>query len=351
MAEIKGILFDKDGTLVDFQKTWYGIADLMALHAAKGDRGKADRLMVKAGYDYGQHRFRADSVFAAGTNADIVALWYPRLGETRRREMTVYFDTVTAEQGALQSVPLPGSQDAVASLHRAGFRLGVATNDSTGGAEKALLALGIAQMFDAAYGYDAVANPKPAPDTVQAFSDLTGLKPSEIAVIGDNRHDLEMARAGGAGLAVGVLSGTGTRELLLPLADVVLESVVDLPAYLAVRAPDECNGSGLPRSARPICRASMSRRSSWRICRSSRCRRYLGSACTPPSPHPASGVFSGQAEAVRIRHTGPIPGQAAQHSPAISLPIRKSCGDAKCSTSAPAPALSPSRRFRPARQA
>ena len=46
MAEIKGILFDKDGTLVDFQKTWYALADLMALHAADGDRARADALMV-----------------------------------------------------------------------------------------------------------------------------------------------------------------------------------------------------------------------------------------------------------------------------------------------------------------
>ena len=90
-------------------------------------------------------------------------------------------------------------------------------------------------MFDAAYGYDAVANPKPAPDSLYAFSDLTGLKPSEIAMVGDNRHDLEMARAGGAGLAVGVLSGTGTRESLAPMADVILDSVADLPAYLADR--------------------------------------------------------------------------------------------------------------------
>ena len=143
----------------------------------------------------------------------------------------------------MQSVPLPGSQDAIASLHRAGFRLGVATNDSTSGAEKTLLALGIAQMFDAAYGYDAVANPKPAPDTIIAFCDLTGLKPSEIAMVGDNRHDLEMAKAGGAGLAVGVLSGTGTREALAPLADVVLDSIVDLPGYLNLAA-DFFNGRG-----------------------------------------------------------------------------------------------------------
>ena len=120
-------------------------------------------------------------------------------------------------------MPLPGSKDAIAVLHGSGFRLGVATNDSTSGAEKTLLALGIAQMFDAAYGYDAVANPKPAPDAIHAFCDLTGLKPSEIAMVGDNRHDLEMARAGGAGLAVAVLSGTGTRETLAPMADVILE--------------------------------------------------------------------------------------------------------------------------------
>jgi phosphoglycolate phosphatase len=236
LAGIKGILFDKDGTMVDFQKTWFAIGDRLALQAAGGDRARADVLMTEAGYDFSAHRFKADSVFAAGTNADIVALWYPEANKAEQRQLATGFDVFTADEGAAKSVALPGSKDALTSLHRAGFRMGVATNDSTRGAEKTLLALGVAQMFDAAYGYDAVANPKPAPDTIQAFCDLTGLKPSQIAMVGDNRHDLEMARAGGAGLAIGVLSGTGTRESLLPLADVVLNSIADLPAYLTDRA-------------------------------------------------------------------------------------------------------------------
>ena len=229
---IRGILFDKDGTLVDFNRTWHAIGDRLALEAAGGDGDKADNLMDLAGFDYSTNRFRPDSVFAAGTNADIVALWYPGIAPSLRKGLVERFDRFTANEGALRAVPLDGVLDALAVLHGKGYRMAVATNDSTAGASQTLLMLGISHMFAAAYGYDAVARPKPAPDTVEAFCDLTGLKPREVAMVGDNRHDLEMARAAGAGLAVAVLSGTGTRERLEPMADAVLNSVVDLPAYL-----------------------------------------------------------------------------------------------------------------------
>ncbi|MET3661643.1 HAD family hydrolase [Aquamicrobium ahrensii] len=233
MAEIKGILFDKDGTLVDFHATWSGVAELMAMEAADGDRNKADRLLAAAGLDPHTHTFKADSVFAAGTNLDIIELWFPELPRSAQFETVERFNRITTDRGAAMAVALPGVVGALGSLHAQAYRLGVATNDSTLGCEKTLAALGIAQLFEAAYGYDAVANAKPAPDTVRAFCDLTGLKPSEIAMVGDNRHDLDMAHAGGCGLAIGVLSGTGTRDSLSSLADVVLESAADLPGYLA----------------------------------------------------------------------------------------------------------------------
>ncbi|AZO04967.1 MAG: HAD family hydrolase [Mesorhizobium sp.] len=235
MADIKGILFDKDGTLVDFNATWLGVADFMAMDAAEGDRWKADRLLAAAGFDFVTKRFKPDSIFASGSNMDVVELWFPRLSDEDQMHAVSRFNEITSVQGSSMAVALPGVLDSLRALHTRSYRMGVATNDSTSGAEKTLATLGVAQLFDAAFGYDAVANPKPAPDTVIAFCDLTGLKPGEIAMVGDNRHDLEMARAGGCGLAVGVLSGTGTRDSLAPMADVILDSVADLPDFLAAR--------------------------------------------------------------------------------------------------------------------
>jgi phosphoglycolate phosphatase len=235
VADIKGILFDKDGTLVDFNATWLGIADFMAMDAAEGDRWKADRLLAAAGFDFVSKRFKPDSIFASGSNMDVVELWFPRLSDDDQLLAVSRFNEITSVQGSSMAVALPGIVETLRLLHRRSYRLGVATNDSTSGAERTLATLGVAQLFDAAFGYDAVANPKPAPDTVVAFCDLTGLKPGEIAMVGDNRHDLEMARAGACGLAIGVLSGTGTRQSLARIADVVLDSIADLPAYLAER--------------------------------------------------------------------------------------------------------------------
>lgn len=229
---IRGVLFDKDGTLIDSYRTWFPLAQKMALEAAGGSQAGAEARLRAVGYDFASSRFLPDSVFAAGTNAEIVDIWYPGLSEPERRERLREFDARSVSAGGEQAVAIEGAIASVRVLHGRGLRLGVATNDSTGGAEATLAMLGIAQLFDAVFGYDAVARPKPAPDVLIAFSDMTGLRPDEIAIVGDNRHDLETGRAAGAGLSVGVLSGTGTRETLEPLADIILDSVVDLPDWL-----------------------------------------------------------------------------------------------------------------------
>lgn len=61
----------------------------------------------------------------------------------------------------------------------------------------------------------------------QALGQL-GIAPAQAAVVGDTAADLRSHHAAGAALAIGVLSGVGSRELLGPLADVLLPSVAGL---------------------------------------------------------------------------------------------------------------------------
>lgn len=233
-TSIRGLLFDKDGTLIDFNRTWFEVTMDLARTAAGGDEASARTLLDRGGYDWTRQSFRSGSVVAAGTVEDIVDLWHPAIAVAERLRLIAAYDS-HARSGAARSVAIDGLHATLDALAAASFVLGIATNDSEAGARETADALGITQSFAAIIGYDSVARPKPYPDQIYLFAETTGLAPSEIAMIGDNPHDLEMARAAGAGLAIGVLSGNSTRSELAHLSDVILDSVADLPAYFAGR--------------------------------------------------------------------------------------------------------------------
>ncbi len=188
LKSIRAILFDKDGTLIDFDRTWFTVSWNLAQRTANGDEHRAKSLLDAGGYDWEASRFRANSVIAAGTVEDIVQLWHPDIDEAGFKAKIAEFDSYTAK------------------------------------------ALGIDHLFDVVIGYDTAERPKPFADPLLYFAKKVGLEPGAIAMVGDNLHDLETAHAAKAGLGVGVLSGNSPREALEPHADVVLDSIADLPA-------------------------------------------------------------------------------------------------------------------------
>ena len=244
ISRFRGILFDKDGTLLDFEATWAPLFRALALELAGGDPAAARALLVAGGLDPRSGRIEAGSVLGAGTTHDIVRLWFPSLSGVSFRAMAARIDGRFNAHGASRSIAVPELIETLQTLEDAGYTMGVATNDATEAAIAALRGVGADRYLPHVYGYDSVARPKPAPDIVHGFAAAIGATPAEVVVIGDNLHDIAMARAAGAGAALGVLTGNSSREHLAGQADAVLVSIRDLPGWLVTAGGQAGSASG-----------------------------------------------------------------------------------------------------------
>ncbi|MGG7564916.1 HAD family hydrolase [Rhodovulum sp. DZ06] len=235
---IRGILFDKDGTLFDFNATWRGVAETALARLAPNDPQKAREMALAAGYDPDRRSFVAGSALVAGAASEVAAIWAPFLPGRTRAELERQINALAAEAEGPELTPaaadLPGL---LAGLGReAGRALGVATHDSEDAARAHLGAVGALDAFSFIAGYDSGWGLKPGPGMVHAFCDASGIEPSQVAMIGDSLHDLGAGRAARAGLVVGVLTGPADEAELSELADIVVPSIEALPGLLAERA-------------------------------------------------------------------------------------------------------------------
>lgn len=228
---IKGVLFDKDGTLFDYYRTWIPILEAGALLAARGNAAAVAGLMADCGFDPVTGRVPAGGLLAAGNTPDLAECW-ASAGAWSVDDLTAALDALFASEGPARSAPVTDLAAFFSGLRLSGFRTGIATNDNAASANATVMRFGLADHIEFVCGYDSGHGIKPEPGMFHAFCAVVGLAPSEVAMVGDNFHDLEMARAGGAGLKVGVLTGTSSRADLEPHADIVLDSIVELPAYL-----------------------------------------------------------------------------------------------------------------------
>lgn len=229
----QGIVFDKDGTLLDFNKTWLPIYEIAAMEFADGDSGLATALLTGHGFDPVRQRFIGGSLLAAGNNGQIAAAWAEQVGKADQvGELALRLGEIFQRQGAIHATPVDGLAGTLAALKLADLKLGVATADSYLGIINTLQAFDVLDAFDFLAGFDSGYGVKPEGGMVLAFCESMRLAPDSVVVVGDNRHDIEMGRNAGVGLCVGVLTGTSTREDLESIADFVLDDISALPRQL-----------------------------------------------------------------------------------------------------------------------
>jgi phosphoglycolate phosphatase len=233
---IRGILLDKDGTIVDYWRTWVPVNRDAALYAAGGDAALARELLQLAGQDPDTDRITPGAPLAAGDFTDIAEAFAAHPGvATPIDVLAAGVERVFLKGGAAQSALIDGAHAGIVELRRRGLRLGIATNDSAAGVEASLAQHDILASFDFIAGCDSGYGAKPGPGMALAFCEAMGLTPKEVAVVGDAIHDLAMGRAAGVGLTVGVLSGTSARADLEALADLLLADIGELPGRPELR--------------------------------------------------------------------------------------------------------------------
>ncbi len=217
---VAAVAFDKDGTLVDFERTWTE-AMLDALHHVAPDPRLRRRLAEAVGVDLDAARVEADAPTRYLSNREIAELvdGYGDGWAFVDRTTELVTRTVTAATGA---------GEAVAALHAGGLPLAVVTNDEEASTRSQLAVLGWADLFAVVIGFDSGHGAKPDPGPVRAAAAALGVPVEQLAMVGDTAVDVAAARSAGA---IAILVGPHPDPEVVARADryvSTLSEVVDL---------------------------------------------------------------------------------------------------------------------------
>ncbi|SCX92061.1 phosphoglycolate phosphatase [Paenibacillus polysaccharolyticus] len=214
----RAILFDKDGTLLDFLQLWGPWAEsmLVQMQAWMRERDASFTVELKhvlgtvhdseghlSGYDVQGplaiatvdecNGWLAGQLYATGTP------WNEAI-TTIRQFSSIAMKSVRERKSA---EPMPGLLDLLQRCKEAGIQLAVVTSDSTLAAETHLDWMGIRSFFSSIVGCDRVTRGKPDGESFLLACRELAVEPHEAVVIGDSNGDMQMGRHAGATYTLG----------------------------------------------------------------------------------------------------------------------------------------------------
>lgn len=228
---VKAIIFDKDGTLLDFDAFWISVAvgaisDV--IKSVKADDGLTDKFLEALGTD--RNTASRCGILCSGTYTQIAEAFYKVLkdeginieyAELKKIVVNAFHDNI--QKGRI--VPTCDNICAVFyELKSRGIKAAVVTTDDRFVTDKCLEELGIKKFFCRIYTDDGVNPSKPDPYYISRFCEEEGLDPSDILMVGDTRTDMKFAQNGGI-RSVGVAADDKGLCLLEGSADVIIHDI------------------------------------------------------------------------------------------------------------------------------
>lgn len=226
------IIFDKDGTLIDFQSTWTPwLSALAESLEADCNFDVSSRLYDVMGYCHKTETL-SDSSLLAYASMDIIK----EKIKSMLLENGIENDAVDSllrkcwkechVNNTSRPVPITDLPALFGNLRKAGVKVALCTSDSRASTESALRKLHVRELVDAIVcSDDENMPPKPSPCGVLKICSNLGVDLADTIVVGDTTTDMLMAKSAGVGFIVGVLTGIGTKNELSSYADVILDNV------------------------------------------------------------------------------------------------------------------------------
>lgn len=235
---IKAVVFDKDGTLLDNQYFWPRL--LNARMKALADKGLSEEMIKECRLILGQSTsgmIDPDGPLALASKADeiiVTATALYKMGYKWDSAVKFVEEAFKAAEENLDvgtiSKVYDGVKETLTHLKSKGIVLGVATSDDIENSLAMLNSVGILSYFDVVVGRNMVKYGKPKPDMIKFVSYKTDIPCREIIVVGDALADIQMAINAGA-VGIGVLTGIGRKGILETIAVDVLDSTVDIVKF------------------------------------------------------------------------------------------------------------------------
>lgn len=231
------VIFDKDGTLLDFKETWIAIIQelIYAIDAYQPMTGSLrERIEHALGIYIDKREIDGYGPLAMGTFSEcnaLIAYCLYREGQRWDKAQNIVdlvgkqvFGPSTRKQSVKAA---PGALELLKSLKSRGIDTAVATNDKESDALVDMDFIGATPYIDLVVGADSVANAKPAPDMVNKICSSLGKISGKSILVGDTIMDALLGKNAGVMLTIGV-SGIVSPDVLAEHVDVVISSLEDI---------------------------------------------------------------------------------------------------------------------------
>jgi len=215
MKDIKLVIFDWDGTLMD-----------SVMHIVGSLKGAIETLNLESRNDEA-----LKNIIGLGMREAIFDLFPDQDSIEFADRFTAAYREYFFAKDAKQAL-FPGALETLKHLKESQYQLAVATGKSRKGLKYALNETRLDYLFDESRCADETRS-KPHPQMLQEILSVMNLEPEQAIMVGDTVYDLEMAKNAGMS-SIGVNYGVHTTEQLEKFNPVcILNNIQELPELLA----------------------------------------------------------------------------------------------------------------------